>query len=482
MKGLQSGNYQPLSKKDIEKIHETTVNILSDPGIKVATPEALKVFADNGAEVNHDTGMVKISRTMLEEALSKAPSKVVLYGREDKNNLSLEEKRTHMGTGGTVLDVLELETMKKRRACIQDIINIARLVDYLDNIHFFMLPVYPREVEGHNVDVNRFWWGLQNTSKHIMGGVYSKEGIRNVISIAEEIAGGPEALRERPIVSMVTCVMSPLVMDKTYTELLMEVARQGIPLVCPAEPLAGATGPCTLAGTITMSNAETLSGIVLAQLVNPGTPVIYGTVSTAMDMQTGSYLSGNIEMGLINASSAQMAQYYEVPIYATAGMSDSKLPDVQAGYEKMATGMITALAGATYIHDAAGFLEFCTTFCYEQLVIDSEIIGMCMRAIKGVEVNEETLAEEVIRQVGAGGNFLTNTHTLKHCRNEFFMPKVSDRNLRKKWEKDGSKDGAKRAGDIVRSVLETHEPLKIDKEVFEKIKSKYDEYGIIQPS
>ncbi len=482
MKGLQSGHYHPLSQRDIEKIHETTVNILQDPGIKVATPEALEVFAQNGAEINYETSMVKISRTMLEEALSTAPSEVVLYGREDKNNLSLGEKRTHMGTGGTVLDILDLETMKKRRASIQDIINIARLVDSLDNIHFYMLPVYPKEVDGHNVDVNRFWWGLKNTSKHIMGGVYSKEGIRNVISIAEEIAGGPEALRKRPIISMVTCIMSPMVMDKTYTELLMEVARQGIPLVCPAEPLAGATGPCTLAGTIAISNAETLSGVVLAQLVNPGTPVIYGTVSTAMDMQTGSYLSGNIEMGLINASSAQMAQFYKIPIYATAGMSDSKLPDVQAGYEKMATSMITALAGANYIHDAAGFLEFCTTFSYEQLVIDSEIIGMCMRAIKGVEVNEDTLAEDVIRQVGAGGNFLTNSHTLGHCRSEFFMPQVSDRSLRKKWEKSGAKDGAQKAGDIVRSILETHEPLEIDKEVYEKIKSKYDEYGIIVPS
>ena len=481
LRGLEGGQYRPLSDEDIKKIHESSVNILEDPGMKVTSSEALKVFADNGADVDFDTGMVKISRSMLEDALKKAPSKVVLYGREEKNDLTLEGKRTHMGTGGTVLDVLDMDSGKKRKATLKDLRNIARLVDALDNIHFFMLPIYPEEVEGHNVDVNRFWLGLQNTTKHIMGGVYSAQGIRNVISIAEEIAGSPEALREKPFISMVTCIMSPLVMDKTYTELLMEVARQGIPLVCPAEPLAGATGPCTLAGNIAVSNAETLSGIVLAQLVNPGTPTIYGTVSTAMDMKTGSYLSGNIEMGLINAASAQMAQFYEIPIYATAGMSDSKMPDVQAGYEKMATSMITALAGANYIHDSAGFLEFCTMFSYEQLIIDNEINGMCMRAVKGVDVNEDTLAEEVTRKVGAGGNFLTQPHTLQHCRNEFYLPTLSDRNFRKEWEKQGGKDATERARDMAKSLLETHEPKGLDDKVYEVIKPKYDEMGIIEP-
>lgn len=424
---------------------------------------------------------VKIPRGMVEEALASAPSRVVLYGREDKHDLVLEEKRTHMGTGGSVLDILDLESGEKRKASLADMQDLARLVDALDNIHFFMLPIFPQEVDTENADVNRFWWAMQNTTKHLMGGVYTIGGIRKVIGIAEEIAGGLEALRERPFISMVTCIMSPLVMEKTYTDLLMEVARQGIPLVCPAEPLAGATGPCTLAGTIVVSNLETLSGIVLAQLVNPGTPVIYGTVSTAMDMQTGSYLSGNVEMGLINAASAQMAHFYEIPIYATAGMTDSKLPDVQAGYEKMATAMMTSLAGANYIHDAAGFLEFCSTISYEQMVIDNEIIGMCMRAVKGVEVREETLAESVIREVGAGGNYLTHPHTLKNFRTEFFFPKVSDRDSRKGWMKKGALDGRARAREQARQILQEHRPRALDENVLAKIKARYGELGILEP-
>jgi trimethylamine--corrinoid protein Co-methyltransferase len=478
LRGLIAGQYRPLTDENIKAIHETSVNLLQDPGIRCDNAEALELFAQNGAEVNKDTRMVKIPRSMLEDAIASAPSRVVLCGREEKNDLILEGKRTYLGTGGTVLNAIDLETGERRPTVRQDMKDFARLVDALDNIHFFMLPLYPNDIDVQNIDVNRFFWALANTTKHIMGGVYTVEGIRSVIDIAEKIAGGPEKLRERPIISMVTCVMSPLVIDDTYGGLLMEVARQGIPVVCPAEPLAGATSPSTIAGTVAVSNAETLSGIVLAQLTNKGTPTIYGTVSSTMDMKTGSYLSGNIEMGLINAASAQMAQFYEIPIYATAGMSDSKLPDAQAGYEKMATAMITALAGANFIHDAAGFLEFCTTISYEQMVIDDEIIAICMRAVKGIEVTEETLAEDVIRGVGAGGNFLANPHTMKHCRSEFFYPTVGDRQSRKIWEKNGAKDTRQRAREKAKAILAEHQPAAIDDTVINDIKAKYPQLEI----
>jgi len=478
LRGLVAGQYRPLTDEDIKAIHETSVNLLQDPGIRCDNAESLELFACAGAEVNRETRMVKIPRGMLEDAVASAPSKVILCGREEKNDLILEGKRTHLGTGGTVLNALDLETGERRPTVRQDIKDFARLVDALDNIDFFMLPLYPNDIAVENIDVNRFFWAMANTTKHIMGGVYTIDGIRSVIEIAEKIAGGPEKLRERPIISMVTCVMSPLVIDDTYGGLLIEVARQGIPVVCPAEPLAGATSPSTLAGTIAISNAETLAGVVLAQLANKGTPTIYGTVASAMDMKTGSYLSGNIEMGLINAASAQMAQFYELPIYATAGMSDSKLPDIQAGYEKMATAMITALAGANFIHDAAGFLEFCTTISYEQMVIDDEIIGICMRAVRGIEVNEETLAEEVTKSVGAGGNFLANPHTMKHCRSEFFYPTVGDRQSRKVWEKNGAKDARERAREKAKLILAEHRPLPIPDGTIQEIKSKYPQLDI----
>ena len=233
--------------------------------------------------------------------------------------------------------------------------------------------------------------------------------------------------------------------------------------------LAGATSPCTLAGTVVTNNIETLTGVILAQLVNPGTPVIYGSVATSMDMKSGSYLAGSIESGLINAGLAQMAQYYRIPFYATAGMSDSKLPDCQAGYEKAATTMLAVLAGANYIHDAAGILEFCTTASYEQMVIDNEIIGICLRAARGIEVDEDKLAEEVIRRVGPGGNFIAEDHTIRHFRSEFFYPTVADRQLRTAWEKSGSLDTQERARRMARELLETHVPLPLPQEAVAKV-------------
>lgn len=473
LRGLTGGRYRPLTDADTEAVHEVSTRLLADPGIQVRNREALALFEARGAQVDWERGVVRIPRGMLEDAIASAPGRVRLCGREEKNDLVLEHTRTYMGTGGTVLNVLDLETGERRPTTVQDLKDVARLVDALDNIHFFMLPLYPNELEAPEVDINRFWWGLVNTSKHVMGGVYTVQGIRDVIGIAEAIAGGPRRLRERPLISMVTCVMSPLLMDDTYTGLLMEVARQGIPVVCPAEPMAGATSPCTLAATVALSNAETLSGVVLAQLVNPGTPTIYGTVATTMDMKTGSYLSGAVEMGLINAASAQMAHYYDIPIYATAGMTDSKVPDIQAGYEKASTAIITALAGANFIHDAAGFLEFCTTIAYEQLVIDDEIIGICMRAVKGIEVNPDTLAEEVIRRVGPGGNFLTEEHTLRHFRGEFLFPPLGDRQLRRAWEEQGSKDAWARAREKARTILAEHRPAPVDARVVAAVQARH---------
>ncbi len=473
LRGLESGKFQPLHENEIKTIHDVSARLLEEAGIRVNNRSALDKFNQAGAKVDFENARVYISRSMLEEAVNSAPSQVTLCGREEKHDLVLEGTRTYMGTGGTVLNILDSETGKRRPTTLQDLKDVARLVDSLDNIHFFMLPLYPRGLTAEEVDINRFWWGMVNTSKHIMGGVYTIEGIREVIRIAAEVAGGQARLRERPIISMVTCVMSPLLMDNTYSNLLMEVARQGIPVVCPAEPMSGATGPATLAGTVAISNAETLSGVVLAQAVNPGTPTIYGTVASIMDMKTGSYLSGAVEMGLINAASAQMARYYGLPIYATAGMSDSKLPDAQAGYEKAATAMLVALAGANFIHDAAGFLEFCNTLSFEQMVIDDEIIGMCMRAVKGIAVSEDTLAEEVIKRVGSGGNFLTEPHTLEHFRSELFFPSLSDRQNRRTWEKEGSRDTFARAQERVRHILAEHVPLPINEKVITKIRAHY---------
>ncbi len=467
--GAKGGSYKPLTDEDIKAIHKLTLRIMEKVGVKVPNKQALKLFSQGGARVDQDTQIVKIPPSIVEEIIDKVPPRVVLCGRKEEHDLILEGARTYLGTGGMVLNCLDLESGERRPTTLEDVRKFALITDALDNVSFFLINVYPNDLPPEQVDINRFFHALANTSKHVMGGIFTMEGLRQVVKMAEHLAGGARQLRERPFISFITCVMSPLLLDDLYTDLLIESARLGIPVAAPAEPLAGATSPCTLAGTVVTNNIETLTGVILAQLVNPGTPVIYGSVATSMDMKSGSYLAGSIESGLINAGLAQMAQYYRIPFYATAGMSDSKLPDCQAGYEKAATTMLAVLAGANYIHDAAGILEFCTTASYEQMVIDNEIIGICLRAARGIEVDEDKLAEEVIRRVGPGGNFIAEDHTIRHFRSEFFYPTVADRQLRTAWEKSGSLDTQERARRMARELLETHVPLPLPQEAVAKV-------------
>jgi trimethylamine--corrinoid protein Co-methyltransferase len=267
------------------------------------------------------------------------------------------------------------------------------------------------------------------------------------------VAGGSEALRKQPILSFIICLISPLTIDEKYGDFLYQICESGLPVVISLEPLCGATAPLTLAGNLTQWAAEVMGGLVLCQAVRRGTPTIIGSVATVCDMKTMGYLSGAAEMGILNAGGAQLAQYWKLPYYATAGMSDSKIPDAQTGYEKAITALTTALAGANYIHDAAGLLNFTMTASYEQYVIDNEILGMIDRTLTGIETDAEHLAADVIREVGPGGNYMTHEHTLKFMRREFYMPKVSERDTLDQWREKGSLDARQRANHIAREIL-----------------------------
>lgn len=425
LRSFSGGAYKPALPQEIERIHKASMAIFEEVGVEVHDPLALKFFHEAGAEVDFQKKRFFASENWVMTHIKKAPSQVILCGRDEKHDLVLGGTNVYLGTGGTALNILDLETGERRPTQLKDVCQTAKLVDALENIHFFVLPVYPGELPQEQVDVNRFFAGLSNTSKHVMGGVYTKEGIRKVIRMGEIIMGSREALRKRPIFSMITCIMSPLKMDAKYTELMLEVIEAGIPLATPAAPIAGMTSPVTLAGTVAQLNVEALSGVLLAQIVNPGTPVLFSIVPTTADMRTMAFLFGAVENGMMNALGAQLAHFYQLPIYATAGVTESKIPDVQSGYEKMSTSMLVALAGANYIHDAAGLIESGMTVAYEQYVIDNEINGMVMRAVRGIEINNESMAVDVVKAVGTGGNFLAEEHTINHMRSEFFMPQVA---------------------------------------------------------
>lgn len=475
MKPTAGGQYRPLTDQGVRKIHESALTLLSEIGVEVHSKPAFETFQKKGAVCDASKKLVKMSRSMVEDAIAKAPKKVVLCGREEKHDLYCEGKNVYLGTGGTVLNVIDLETDQKRQTLLKDVRDIARLCDALENVHFVVLPVYPNDLPPHEVDINRFHSSTMNCSKHLMGGIYTLKGTLDVIKMAETIAGSSRSLRERPFVSFITCVVSPLKIDDLYGDILYHIAQMGMPVAIPAEPLTGATSPVTIAGLLTGLHAETLSGLVLTQLVNPGTPVLYACTATSTDLRTMGYVSGSVEMGLINAGAAAMAQYLNLPNYTTAGMSDSKIVDTQNGYEKAITNVLVALSGSNFIHDAAGLVEFASTASYKQYVIDNEIIGMVMRAVRGIEVSDETIAIGAYRRAGPGGNFLSDPHTVQWMRREHYIPKLSDRQLRVNWEKSGRPCVEEKAKAIAGTILKEHEPLGLPRELSDQLRKMFPE-------
>jgi trimethylamine--corrinoid protein Co-methyltransferase len=452
-RGINGGSFKPLDGSAVQSIHETAMKIIEEVGFKVYSDEALELFKGAGANVDDGANLVRLPRQKVMELIKMTPSDIILCGQEEKHDIVLGGSRVYTSTGGTALNVFRQSTGEKRPATLEDLKSIAKLVDSLDNIHLFLLPTYPNDLPIEHVDINRFFAGLDNTTKHLMGGLYTQDGLRQVIKMAEIVAGSKDKLRQRPLVSMIACTISPLRLDKNYSDFMIEIARSGVPVVCPAEPLCGATSPITLAGNVTIQTVDSLMGVMLTQLANPGTPVIFGSVATNTDLRDFKYLAGSIEMGLLNAAGAQMAQFYQLPFYATGGMTDSKLLDVQSGYESALTNLLCGLAGANLIHDSAGLMEFALTVCYEKYVVDNEILGMVMRAVEGIKVDDERLAYDLIKEVGPGGSFVTAKHTRQFMRTEHYQPTLSDRNHREVWESKGAKNTWQRAAEKVNEIL-----------------------------
>jgi trimethylamine--corrinoid protein Co-methyltransferase len=472
--GIPSQLYRPLSEDDATRIAETALDVLERSGVAVYSDSAFEAFEKAGAEVDEETKRVKLPRRMVEDAIDSNPSSITLHSRDDQYNAVLEDSRVHYGTGGTAIYVLDPETGERRPSTIEDVILNARVVQELENVHLFTINVFPNEIEAKDeIDVNRFFHALDNTTKHVMGGIYSMDGAKKVVDIAETIAGGAEKLRRNPFTSFITLIISPFKVDKDYGEMTCFFARKGLPVVVPTEPMCGTTAPITLAGNVLTHTAETLAGIALVQAVNKGAPGICGSVGSISDLRSMSNLGGPIERGMLNAAVAQMAQHFKIPFYGTAGTSDAKDVDVQAAYESAMSSLIVAMSGANYIHDIAGLMEFDLTVSYEKLVIDDEILGMCQRVLRGIEVDDETLGTEMLMQKGPGKDYLAEPHTVKHMRDEFFMPKLANREKRENYKVE--ENVLNRAKDYVKRIRSEDPESKIPDDCRAELLKRYEE-------
>ncbi len=461
--------FEILSRDDLDKIHGATMEVFRRHGVKVLEPKALELFAKAGADVDRKTKMVRIPESLVKETIRKAPSEFKMYGRDPRYELDYSGNKVHFGVAGFAVRVQDLDG-KVRPGTLADVENIARIADYLDNIHHILLTVTPFDVPDelyHLYCIEADW---RNSVKTTDGFTWTRKKAQETVELARILRGGYEELRKKPPLLGFMNPVSPLQLSKELMEGTLVYAQYKQPVLFAPEALAGATAPSTLAGLLTQQNAEVLAGVMVSQLANPGTPVLYGTVSAVMDMKTGTAAMGAPEVGLINMATGQLGRYYNLPRRGTGGVTDSKMVDAQAGAETALSMLMAAAAGMNFIYEACGGLDGTLTFSYEKLVIDDEIAGMISRILRGIEVNDETLAVDEICEYGST-NYLGSPNTRRNFRKEHYLPTLFDRRYWETWLKAGGRDIAEDARRKANWILKEHHVEPMDRGVEDEIRN-----------
>jgi trimethylamine--corrinoid protein Co-methyltransferase len=451
------GIFEALPRDDLYRIHTATLEVLERVGVKVEEENALKLLDEIGADVNYAKKNAKIPQYLVEEAIKLSPRTILFAGRNKKHDIRLEGKRIHFGLGEGAISFLDSGTGSIRPSTKMDIINAVKLADALPNIDFIMPLFTAQDVPTQTIAIHDLHAVLKNTEKPIMVLAFGLD-VSYLIKMAAVVVGGEEKLKERPILGVYSEPISPLTHGKDFTRNLMILAKAKIPVVYIPSPACCSTAPATIAGAIVQSNAETLSGNVIAQFTSKGAKFIYGADTSVMDPRTAVFPYGAPEWMIINLAMAQLGRYYGLPTWSTGGCSDSKVLDAQATLEAALSLLIAAESGANLIHDVGSFLNFGLTGCLELVTICDEIISMIAYILNGIEVTDETLAVDVIGKVGPGGHYLAQKHTLKFFKKEHWIPTLLDRQTRSKWVKNGSKDLLQRAKEKTKEILATHIP------------------------
>ena len=461
--------FKILNNDEIEKIHAATLDVLEKVGVRFEDEAVLKLLDESGADIDRKTGSARLPASLVEEAIRKCPKMVRLCGRTRDHDLTFGDGRVYFTAGPNALHVHDLETGVRRLPSSEDCALLARLYDALDNIHAILPGVIPQDVPQGISDRVKCKISYENCEKHYLTDVYGRGSAQDLIEMAAAVAGGLDQLSKRPIISINPSITSPLTWGRDSTDPLLESAKHRVPVILDCMPSAGATSPITLAGSVVQQNAESLSFVTLAQLINVGTPTIPYTSPGITNMRTGGVIYGAVEVAIQCAAMAQVYTRYGIPYIATVGLTDSKVLDEQAAYEKSISVLLTALAGPSMISTQAGALNSLVDASYEQTVIDDEILGMISRAMSGMRVDDETLAVEIIAKVGPGKHFLSQKHTHDLYLKEHYLPKLAERESRKKWERDGARDIVRKAKDRVREILRTHQPEPLETHVIKQM-------------
>jgi len=453
-----------LTEEEVQRIHRESLTLLEEVGMTIHSKDALDLLAQAGCSVDQSRQRARFPASLVEDSLRRTPHAITLYTRDGRPALQLEGDRVYFNPGSAATHLLDRKTGERRQPRVADVVEFARVVDALPHIDAQSTALVPADVPSILSDRYRLYLVLQHSTKPIITGTFALDAFDDMRHMLEAVAGGPRQLKAKPLAVFDACPSAPLQWSELTVHDLLCGARAGIPIETISMPQLGATGPVTLAGSLVLHNAESLSGIVLAQLAARGAPVIYGGSPTAIDMQYGTARLGAIESILLTCAYTQVAKHYGLPTHGYLGLSDAKLgTDFQSGYETTAGLFLGALAGVNNIA-GPGMLCFESTQSFDKLVLDDVVCGTAKRLAQGVTVTDDTLAMDALRKVGLqGGSFLQLRHTLDWFRKDHYLPgDLVDRQSYEAWHAKGATDSLQRARKRVTEILATHKAPSLD--------------------
>jgi len=474
--GMEGGTYKPLTQAGMEAIHRAALDALEQIGLADAPPTGIAYLTGAGAVLGDD-GRIRFPRALVEDTIARANRSVTFCGRDPANDLELSGSRVHYGTAGAAVHMVDVEGNNYRECGVQDLHDAARICDSLDNIHFLQRPMVCRDISDNlEMDLNTIYACCSGTKKHIGTSFTQPEYVADALEMLHMIAGGEDNWRARPFMSNSNCfVVPPMKFATESCQVMEKVIEGGMPVLLLSAGMAGATAPSTVAGAIVQAVAECLAGLVYVNAVKPGHPAVFGTWPFGLDLRSGAMTGGSGEQALLTSGCSQMHKFYGLPGGAAAGIADSKMPDMQAGWEQMCSNVMAGLSGCNMIYEAAGMHASLLGFCHESLILGDDLIGQAQRCVRGIEVTEETLALDQMKQVclGGPGHYLGTEQTLSRMEMDHVYPALGDRSSPKEWVELGKPNLVKKATARKEAILSEPSAARFDPMLDKAIRERF---------
>ena len=474
--GELGGRYKPLSDADVVAIEENIFRILEEVGFNDATPHCIEACESVGA-IMGDDGRIRMPRQVVENAMQQSQRNLVLHGQDSVHDLKIGGSRVHFSTAGAAVMIAEPTKNNYRDSTAQDLYDMARIADTCEHIHMFQRTCIPRDIlDNYELDLNTTYNIVSGTTKHTGASWTHYTHLEKTLDMLHVIAGGEDQWRARPFVSQSNCfVVPPMKFARDALDCLRVAVEGGMPVLLLSAGQAGATTPACLAGAASQAWAECLGGLVYTNAIKPGAPAIIGAWPFISDLRTGAMRGGSPEQGLLSSACAQLGIHFDLPFGTACGMSDSKFPDYQGGAERAYTALPAALSGANIVYEAAGMYASLLGTCPESLLLDNDVLGAALRITRGIEVNEYTLAFDVVKDVclSGEGHYLGSDQTLAVMQSEYLYPDLSDRMSPNVWEENDKPVLLEKAVKLKDEILASHFPKHISDEMDASIREKF---------